>query len=172
MFTSLFRLLAIGLVALVLIGCGAPSQGQIDSAVQAALAATTAAVVPTATPDPCSSVTLTAYADTLERTIDDYARQARLTSTTPRVGIGTPLQRLLDLATEAQDMDVPPCVKAFHESVIGGMKRYQQGYENFAMQGTEEHTNAMIKFGDEAFALAHTGIVTLRAGTVPEAFKP
>lgn len=95
---TLSILLALSFVALT--ACG-PSAQQIQATVEAGIVATNTASTAMAAADTCSDARLLAYADAVEQLLDCYETQTEVVGATPRVGLGTPLQRLLDYEDEA-----------------------------------------------------------------------
>lgn len=98
---------------LVLAGCG-PSQQQIE----AAIAQTQVAAAATAEADACKPVALEVYGTAMLEQIKLYANQADLVGSTPRVSMSVPLQRLLDIQLEAEQLTPPPCITDLHARII------------------------------------------------------
>lgn len=154
--------LVVVLLASFLVSCK-PSEADVVAAINATATAAAA--------EACSPAKLTAFADAVEAKIGDFEQQARLVGSTSRVGLGVPLQRLLDIQTETRKIDTPPCAKSFLSDVTSAMEAYQQGYQNFSAQGEEIMTTAFLTSGQTILAYTKKGLPTLRDGKVPEPFK-
>jgi hypothetical protein len=167
------------LIGLVLVGCGGPSQADLQATVSAAVSATAQAqqvatsVAATQTAaEACGATALGAYADAVEEQIKTFEMQSALVGNTPRVSMGVPMQELLNIQTETRRMDVPECLKPFHEQVVSMMGLYRLGYENFAGQGEESMTMASLQLGEESLVTIKNDLQSLRAGTVPPTPTP
>ncbi len=162
------------LAAIVLVGCGGPSEAELQATVAAAVAATaqaqqvaTSVAATQEAEAACGEKALTAYADAIERQIQRFEQQTGLAGSTPRASLGEPLQRLLDLQNEAQDTKAPECLKQYHEQVVSMMGLYRLAYQNFAAQGDETLTQASLQVGQETLATLKQGLGDIRKGVVP-----
>lgn len=165
--------LALLLTLLLVAGCG-PSAEQIQATVEAAVSATvsaqqeaTAAVLATAEADTCSDARLATYTDELERLLDRYENQTEVVASTPRVGLGTPLQRLIDYEDEARDIDVPECLTDYHAAVIAMMEAFRDAYQTFAAQGSQAVIEKRLADGRQLLADIRGAIPDLREGVLP-----
>src|SRR5690242_7776105 len=157
-----------------LTGCGGPSDTEIQATVQAAVQGTAQAeqiaISVKATQEAetaCGKEALASYADAMNGQIIAFEQQAQLVGATPRVGLGVPLQRLLDIQTETRKFKTPACLKDFQERVAGMMQLHQMGYQNFAAQGSETTTQASLQVAADELVAVKKGIAELRAGTLP-----
>jgi hypothetical protein len=166
------------LALLVLVGCGGPSEADIQATVGAAVQATTQAgqiatsVQATQTASACEQPTLNVYADAVEEQITTFEQQATLTGSTPRVSMGVPMQKLLDIQTETRRMDVPNCMQEYHERVVSMMGLYRIAYETFAGQGDESLSQASLMLGGESLGRVKAELATIRKGEVPPTSTP
>jgi hypothetical protein len=166
----MLRLLALVLPVLFLIGCG-PSEAQIQATVEAGISATVTAqqgATATAVADRCSPAGLTAYADDLETLLDRYEAQSEIVGSTPRVGLGAPLQRILDYEDEARALDTPACLENVEDALLSMMNRYRTGYQTFAAQGDDVKIVAELANGRMLRTEILAALLTLRDGAIPE----
>jgi hypothetical protein len=166
----MLRLLALVLPVLLLIGCG-PSEAQIQATVEAGVSATVTAqqgATATAVADRCSPAGLAAYADDLETLLERYEAQSAIVGSTPRVGIGAPLQRLLDYEDEARALDTPACLENIEDALLAMMNRYRTGYQTFAAQGDETATTIALGTGMQLRNDLAAALPALRDGELPE----
>jgi hypothetical protein len=168
------RVIVVFGLLLALAGCGGPSAADMQATVGAAVQATADAeqvaqsvAATQAAADVCGAAKLNAYADTVEEQLQTFEAQTGLASSTPRVSLGTPLQKLLDIQTETRRMDAPECLKAYHEQLVGMMGLYRLAYETFAAQGDETLVQASLQVGGETLATLKQGLTTIRQGQVP-----
>lgn len=154
------------LLALTMTACG-PSAQQIQATVEAGITATMAAGTATATADSCSATRLTGYAEAVERLLDRYEAQTDVVASTPRVGLGTPLQRLLDYEDEARAIEAPPCLADFHDTILTMMQRFRQGYQTFAAQGSDTTIATSLAQGEQLMADLRGALPTIRDGAIP-----
>jgi hypothetical protein len=160
-------------LAVLLAACGGPSETDIQATVAAAVQGTATAeqvavsVRATQAAGACEKDTLTTYADAVEKQIKAFEQQALLVSTTPRVSLGVPLQRLLDIQTETDKLTVPNCLKDLHARILRVMELHQVGYQNFAAQGSESVTTATLDTAAQGLASIKHDLKTVRDGTVP-----
>jgi hypothetical protein len=112
------------LMVLALVGCGAQQ----------------VVIVSTPTPEPsdCTTEAVQAYAEQMGEAIADYQEQAELTGTVSRVSIAAPLQRLLDLKNDAEDVEAPECVAAHQARTVAAMDAQQAAFQDFAAQRGED----------------------------------
>lgn len=115
----------------------------------------------------CVAEEVIAYGTAIETKINRYERQADLVASTPRIGIATPLQTLLDIQLEIEEMSVPPCTRAHFEYVKGMMDAHQIAYQNFAAQGDDTVTTALIMVADDALEKARAGLPIIKSGVLP-----
>jgi hypothetical protein len=174
----LYRVLGL-CVVLLLIGCGGPSEAQLQATVAAAVKATeeannvaTAVAATQLALEACGSAALTRYADATEKLVQQFDQQAVLVSSTPRVSMGVPMQRLLDIRTETDAIIPPECLVEFHEQVTSMMGMYQLGYQNFAAQGDEITTQAALQVADDVHKAVVAGFEHIRQGAVPPTPTP
>jgi hypothetical protein len=169
--------LVIGVVAaLLLSACGGPSEVQVQATVVAAVEATaqaqqvaTAISATQVAATACEPAALKAYAARAEDQLQAFEQQAQLVGTTPRVGLGVPLQRLLDIQTETRKLETPECLQPVHARVLDAMDLHQQAYQNFAGQGDEALTTRLLQEAAASLATAHADLTKLAAGTLPDA---
>lgn len=147
------------LLAASLVACGAPSEADIQAAIQETQTAVVA--------DACSAAKLTAYATVAEDKIRGFEQQAQLVGSTPRVSLGAPLQRLLDIQTETRALEVPPCATEIQNALVEAMDVYQQAYQNFAAQGSDTTTTSLIETAGQGFDRAKKALAELKSGRVP-----
>lgn len=159
------------LMALILFGCG-PSSEQLQATVTVAISETQVAASATAEADACGVDKLSAYADAIEKQIERFIRQTSVAGSSPRMSMGGPLQELLNLQNDTEDMAHPECLTNYHERVVGMMGMYRLGYQNFAAQGDEALTTAALKLADEDVEQLQTEIIMIRRGEVPPPVKP
>lgn len=160
------RYAAILFLALVLAGCG-PSAEQLQATVTAAIGETQVAATATAEADACSVEKLGTYADTIEKQISRFIRQTSVAGSSPRMSMGGPLQELLNLQNDTEDMKHPACLDNYHRRVVSMMGMYRLGYENFAAQGDETMTTAALKLAEEDVHKLQAEIAMIRRGEVP-----
>src|SRR5262245_55983944 len=110
------------IAAALLVGCGGPSEADIQATVAAAVSGTTQAQVIASSvaatqeaEQACADAALKIYADAVDTEIAAFQQQAQLVSTTPRVSLGVPLQKLLDIQSETRKIKAPQCLTKFHE---------------------------------------------------------
>jgi long-subunit fatty acid transport protein len=154
------------ILALALSACG-PSAQQIQATVEAGIAATATAGTAAAEADRCSDAKLVAYADAVEQLLDRYEAQTEVVGATPRVGLGTPLQRLLDYEDEARSLEAPNCLADYHSAVLVMMQRFRQGYQTFAAQGSDTTIMASLAQGKQLLADLRGALPAIREGTLP-----
>jgi hypothetical protein len=161
-------------MVLALAACGGPSESDIQATVQAAVQSTAQAQQVAASvkatqeaETACGSEALNTYADSIDTELNAFEQQALLVSSTPRVSLGVPLQRLLDIQTETNKLHVPGCMKDFQTRVIKMMQLHQAGYQNFAAQGDDTVTSTTIQMAQQALADVKRDLATVRTGTVP-----
>jgi hypothetical protein len=118
-------------------------------------------------PADCRKADLTTYADAVTSKIKAFQQQGDLVAATPRVGLGMPLQRLLDLQNETRAIEAPGCLRHFHENVLEAMEIQQHGFQQFAAQQNELVAVSLITMGKENLATAVDDLEALRAGVVP-----
>jgi hypothetical protein len=159
---------------LILAACGGPSEADIQATVAAAVQATAQAeqiaASVKATQDAeraCGAIALNTYADTIEEEMQTFEMQTSVASSTPRVGLGTALQKMLDMQTETRRMEYPPCLKAYHERVVSMMGVYRYAYETFAAQGSETATQAALQVGGETLSELRAQLPMIREGQIP-----
>lgn len=81
--------------------------------------------------------------------------------------MGGPLQELLNLQNDTEDMEHPACLDNYHRRVVSMMGMYRLGYENFAAQGDETMTTAALKLAEEDVDKLQAEIAMIRRGEVP-----
>lgn len=124
-------------------------------------------------PADCRKADLVTYADTVEKQIATFEQQAQLVAASPRMSIGVPLQRLLDIQTETRDVVAPGCLTAFHDQVTEAMATQQRGFQAFAaQQGTDAEAAAMIQLGKLQLTTVASELVSIQEGTLPPAPEP
>jgi len=170
----MFRKATVFLLSILLISCGGPSESDIQATVQATVQGTAQAeqiaVSVKATQEAetaCGKEALASYANEMNGEITAFEQQAQLVGTTPRVGLGVPLQRLLDIQTETRKIKTPACLKAYQERVVGMMQLHQTAYQNFAAQGSETTTQDTLQAAVIELDAVKKGITELQAGTIP-----
>ncbi len=126
---------------------------------------------PTPTPDPCSPDTLTAYAASFRPVWATYMGQVEVTSHTPRMSIGVPLQALFDQQQKVTTVldTAPACVATWANQVRSTMLLYQQGMQQFAGGGDAGTVILAAQLGLPAIT---EGLTLLDQGTVPPAMTP
>lgn len=162
----LIDVIALFAVFALLSACG-PSQEQLQATVTAALAVTSVAATATAEADVCGNAKVTAYGDEIERLIERFQRQTSVAASTPRMSIGVPLQELLNLQSETEDMVHPECLDNYHRRVVSMMGLYRVAYQTFAAQGDETLVQAALIMGDQELAKLLDELTLLKAGEVP-----
>lgn len=163
------RLLILLMALSLLVACG-PSETQIQATVEAAVAGTQEAIAgatATAEADSCSDSKLVTYADDLEQLLDRYENQTEIVGATPRVGLGAPLQRLVDYEDEARELAAPDCLADYHAAVTAMMERYREGYQNFAAQGPDATTTNALAEGQQLMADIRGALPDIREGVLP-----
>lgn len=125
--------------------------------------------MPTATPVPvtCPAADAKAYGTRIGSQITTFIRQTELTAQTPRIGMAVPLQRLLDLQTETETIQPPPCLAAHLRYTIQMMAMYREGYQNFSAQGEEARTGALLNFAKQKADRVQIGIPLMQSGVLP-----
>jgi hypothetical protein len=118
-------------------------------------------------PADCRQADLAAYADTMAAKIVAFQQQADLVAATPRLGIGTPLQRLLDLQNETRAITAPGCLRDFHRGILDAMETQQRGFQQFAAQQDELVAASLITIGKDNLTAATAELDGIRTGTVP-----
>lgn len=118
-------------------------------------------------PADCRKADMATYADAMSAKITMFQQQADLVSATPRVGLGTPLQRLLDLQNETREIVAPGCLRDFHEGILAAMQIQQRGFQQFAAQQGETVAVSYITIGKEDLVAAAADLDTIRAGVIP-----
>lgn len=168
------RLCVVILGLCLLVGCGGPSEADIQATVAAAVQSTAQADQIAASvkatqeaQDECGQKAFTAYAETIDMQIQSFEMQASLTGSTPRVSMGTPLQELLNIQTETMKVDAPSCLKGYQERVVSMMGLYRVGYETFAGQGEETMVQAALQLGDESLRKLKKDLAEIKAGKTP-----
>jgi len=168
--------LAVIVAALIVTGCGGPSEADVRATVQAEAQATaqasTQAGATQEAESACGKAKLNAYADALAEKMQAFDQQRQLVSTTPRASIGTPLQRLLDIQSETRKIEVPKCLEEYQARVLATMMAYQQAYQNFAAQGDDLTTQAWLLVADQEWASIRKASNDVRAGKVPPTETP
>lgn len=162
-----FSLLVLPLVLLFALSACGPSTPQLQATVEAGIAATRTARTATAEADQCSDAQLVAYADAVEQLLDRYEAQTEVVGATPRVGLGTPLQRLLDYEDEARALETPDCLADYQTAVLAMMQRFRQGYQTFAAQGSDTAIMTSLAQGKQLLADLRGALPAIRAGTLP-----
>jgi len=162
------------ILAILLIGCGGPSESDIQATVQAAVESTAqaqaVAVSVKATQeaaDVCGAPALGVYADSMDEELTTFEMQTSVAGSSPRMSMGVALQKLLDIQTETRRIKAPDCLKAYHSRVISAMGLYRYAYENFAAQGNESMTTTALQMGQTELAAVKKDIPTIRSGQVP-----
>lgn len=124
-------------------------------------------------PADCRKADLVTYADEMENQIAAYQQQVGLVEVAPRVGIATPLQRLLDLQNETRAVEAPGCLADYHGRVVEAMEFHQAVFQDFAAQRAPDALTASGLVGAKASLdeLADQ-LETIRAGTVPATPTP
>lgn len=160
-------------VALALTACG-PSAADVQATVAAAVEATSQQVVVSTSvaatqvaANACGAEALTAYADTAEKQMERFERQATLVGSTPRMSMGEPMQRLLDIQDETDQIDAPACLADYHERLVGMMGLYRLAYSTFSAQGDEATTQLSLTMGDDELKVLRDALTELRDGKVP-----
>lgn len=153
------RYLLLALFVLSLAACGVPSEAAIQQAIAETSTAQAAA--------DCSLQKMSAYADAASQEITAFRQQAQLVGSTPRVGLGVPLQRLLDIQTETRKLDVPPCLSAYNERLTRIMQIHQVAYQQFAAQGNETVITQLLQTGDDELKQAEQQLTNIKAGNIP-----
>lgn len=164
-----FLPILLALLCVALMSCGGPSAAEIDATVQAAIQSTAAAIP---TPDPCGAAALGTFADAMEEQLKTFEAQTAVVGATPRVSLGTPLQRLLDIQTETRRMDAPVCMQNYQTQVVSMMGLYRLAYETFAAQGDEITVQAALQTGQQFLQQAKDGLALIRAGKIPPTPEP
>lgn len=118
-------------------------------------------------PADCRQADLTTYADTMAAKLKTFQQQAELVGATPRVSMGTPLQRLLDLQNETREIGTPGCLSAFHEEILTAMETQQRGFQQFAAQQDEMAAMGFVTIGRDDLEDAAAKLDAIRAGMVP-----
>jgi hypothetical protein len=158
----------------LLVACGGPSESDLQATVGAAVQATTQAgqiatsVKATQEAAACGKEQMAAYADAMEGQIRAFEEQSQLVGSTPRVSLGAPLQRLLDIQTETRKVQVPNCLKDFQDRVIKAMQLHQIAYQMFAgQQGSDAVINTTLEIATKEFTDIKRDLGVIRGGTVP-----
>lgn len=166
-------------VLLVLAACGAPSEQAIQATVAAAIASTAqaervaAAIESTQQAEQaCGPQALETYASAIDSQLRAFRQQADLVGATPRVGLGLPLQRLLDIQSDTRKLVPPVCLGAYHERVVGMMELHQMAYQNFAGQGDEAMTSGLLLMANKEFTALQSDLKTIHTGTLPPTVVP
>ena len=152
----------------LLVGCSrAPSEQEIQVAVQTALAATAIAqpTVPP-TPDACSPAGLTSYGTAMKTQLDLYYSQLEIAQSTPRVSLGAVLQGLFTSEQAVNAVIAPPCLADWAGRTKNMMALYRTSLNQFAAQKETESASPMI----DATAIRNTidrGLVEIVEGKVP-----
>jgi len=157
------------------ISLGADIQATVQAAVQATAQAQQVAVSVNATQEAseaCGSAALTTYADAMSEEIKTFEAQISVAQSTPRMSLGTPLQRLVDIQTETRRMKMPACLKSYHERVMSMMELYRLAFETFAAQGSESITQAALSTGGTELGVVREQLDSIRDGTVPPTPSP
>jgi hypothetical protein len=140
---SLFALVA----ALLLSGCGEPAD--------------------------CKKADLATYADAMQTQIASFRQQADLAASTPRVGMGAPLQRLLDIQTETRKVTAPGCAVEHHNMVVRAMNLHQMALQGFAAQTYDDViTGTMLASAKQFLGEREAELAQIRAGTIPPTPTP
>lgn len=159
--------IAVALTAVVLLaGCG-PSAEQLQATVEAGVAGTQTAATATAEADVCGPSKVTAYGETIGQAIERFQRQTSVVASTPRVGLGGPLQELLNLQNDTEDMEHPECLDNYHRRVVSMMGVYRFAYQTFAAQGDELMVQAGLQVGDDELRKLRADLKLIEAGEVP-----
>lgn len=129
------------------------------------------APAPTPTPDLCRPDALTAYAASFRPVWTTYLGQVDVTTHTPRMSIGVPLQALFDQQQRVTALldTAPPCVATWATQVRSTMVLYQQGMQQFAGGGDAGTVILAAQLGLPVIA---QGLALLDQGTVPPAMTP
>lgn len=161
-------------LGLALVACGGPSESDIQATVQAAVESTAQAQQIAASvkatqeaADVCGMTALNTYADAIDEEIKTFQMQTSVAGASPRMSIGTALQRLLDLQTETRRTKTPDCLKTYHERVVGAMGLYRYAYENFAAQGDDSITTLALQMGQTELDAVQKDLPTIRSGKMP-----
>jgi hypothetical protein len=121
----------------------------------------------------CRPEDLTAYAGTIETQITTYRQQVDLTAASPRMSMGTPLQRLLDIQTATRAIAAPPCLAGYHGEVIKAMEFHQRVLQDFASQAaTDAITAGGLAGAKRALDELAAQLPTIKAGSVPPTATP
>ena len=118
-------------------------------------------------PADCRKADLASYADTLAAKLKTFQQQAELVGATPRVSMGTPLQRLLDLQNETREIATPGCLSDFHEGILEAMETQQRGFQQFAAQQDEMAAMGLVTIGRDDLEDAVGELDAIRLGTAP-----
>jgi hypothetical protein len=75
-------------------------------------------------PAECRRADMATYADAVATQISAFRRQSDLVAATPRIGMATPLQRLLDIQTATRAIAPPGCLAEYHTRLGRTMNLY------------------------------------------------
>lgn len=124
-------------------------------------------------PADCRKADLAAYADQMEQQIQTFRQQSDLVATAPRMTMGVPLQRLLDIQTATRAIAAPGCVADYHERTVRTMEIHQIAYQGFASQQIDASIVALtLAEGKRLLDEAEANLGVIRAGTVPPTPTP
>lgn len=166
-------LLTFMLLLITLTACG-PLPEQLQPTIAAAVEGTvtaqvaaTAAVIATAEADTCSDAKLQAYVVEVDQLVSRYEAQAEVVAATPRVGLGTPLQALLEYEDQARELEAPECLAEYNTAIFAMMQRYRAGYQAFAAQ--DASSAALLAEAEIIKTGVKDGIRAINEGQIPRA---
>jgi len=124
-------------------------------------------------PADCKQADLATYAAAMDGQLAAFRQQSDLVGASPRMSIGAPLQRLLDIQTETRKIVAPGCVADYHARTIRVMELYQITYQGFAAQQiSNEIAGIALNEAKQQLNTQVNGLALVRVGTVPPTPAP
>lgn len=166
-------------VVFALIGCGGPSEADIQATVGRSIEATaeaqkiaTAIQATQEAEAGCNEQALQAYGKAIAKQLDRFASQAQLAGSTPRMSLGVPLQELLHIQNETEDLEAPTCLDWYHRWVVAVMNRYRDGYQKFAAQASDAEVNVILSTATDAFLEVQKQAQQIQIGQMVPTYTP